>query len=86
MAIIVKHKATQEEYILLGTGFGAYKASKPGLIGGSLFPDEEEGTYTMMTVSDYNGNIHWMKDTEFLVIEIDGIKMKEFKSKKNKNR
>lgn len=86
MAIIVKHKKTGEEYVLLGTGYGAFKASRPGLIGGSLFPEEEEGTYHMLAVSDFTGNIHWFEDEAFQVTEVDGIKLKELKPNRLKKK
>ncbi|MDA8227987.1 MAG: hypothetical protein M0T74_09895 [Desulfitobacterium hafniense] len=43
MAIIVRHKENGKVFALIGTGYGAYKATRPSLLGGSLFPHEEEG-------------------------------------------
>ncbi len=41
MATIVQHLDTYDKYILLGAGFGAYKATRPSFFGGNLFPNEE---------------------------------------------
>lgn len=81
MAVIVKNKATGTKYVLLGAGFGAFKAATGGFLGGSLFPEEDEGTFHKVAVSDFNGAIHWMNDHEFAVVEVDGIPIHELKEK-----
>lgn len=50
MGIIVRDKKTHRKYILLGTGFGAYKAVRPSFFGGNLMPHEEEGTIATVAV------------------------------------
>lgn len=77
MSVIVKNKSTQKKYILLGTGFGAYKAIRPSLIGGNLLPHEEEGMIKVVAVCDYKGDINWINSDNLQVIEIDGIKISE---------
>lgn len=77
MAVIVKVKNTQKKYILLGTGYGAYKAVTPSFLGGNLFPNEEEGTLLMAAVCDNNGDIIWVKSDALQVIEVDGVKISE---------
>jgi hypothetical protein len=72
MATIVEHKPTGETYTLLGTGFGAYRATRPSVFFGSLIPKEDEGELAMVAVCDREGNIGWIPSEELLVVEIDG--------------
>lgn len=41
MAIIVEHKDSGKKYILLGTGFGTFKALRPSIFFGNWFPKEQ---------------------------------------------
>ncbi len=77
MAIVVKNKENNRKYILLGTGFGAYKAVRPSFFGGNLLPHEEEGTITIVAVCNYKGDIIWIESDKLQVIEVDGIKISE---------
>ena len=77
MAVIVKHTQTGHNYILLGTGFGAYKATRPSLFFGNLAPTEESGQTTMVAVSNDQGQIGWIHSEELQVVEIDGKKPNE---------
>lgn len=77
MAIIVRIKDTHKKYILLGTGFGAYKAVRPSLFGGDLIPHEEEGTIRSVAVCDSKGDIIWIDSNNLQVIEVDGVKISE---------
>ena len=52
MATIVRSKQNGKKYILLGTGFGAYKATRPGVFFGNLIPEEEQGQIKMVAVCD----------------------------------
>ncbi|MFE5323670.1 hypothetical protein ACFQ88_33795 [Paenibacillus sp. NPDC056579] len=72
MATIVKHKQSGKTYVLIGTGYGAYKAMLPGVFGGSLFPQEESAEIPLAAVSDRYGNMVWMLTEELLVVEVDG--------------
>ena len=74
MATIVEHTATGKKYLLLGTGFGAYKATRPSLFFGNLAPSEEEGISPMTAVCNDNGKILWINSHEMKVIEVDGVK------------
>lgn len=73
MAIIVKHEALGIEYVLIGTGYSFYKDSIPSPLGGSFFPDVEEGEVKMVAVCDALGAISWLPTDEVKVISIDGI-------------
>ncbi|MCC5910916.1 MAG: hypothetical protein JJT76_10820 [Clostridiaceae bacterium] len=77
MSVIVKDKNTNKTYILLGTGFGAYRAVSPSFFGGNLFPHEEEGTIATVAVCDSKGDIIWINSDDLQVIEIDGAKVSE---------
>ncbi len=72
MAIIVQHKQSHNNYILLGTGFGIYKSSRPSFLFKNLFPVEEQKDFDLVAVSDRNGNIKWFYSEELVVVEVDG--------------
>lgn len=72
MATIVQYKRDGKKYILLGTGFGAYKSTRPGVFFGNLLPNEEQGQITMVAVCDHAGNIQWTHSDELTVVEVDG--------------
>ena len=38
MATIMEHRESGNRYILLGTGYGAYKSSRPSRVFGNLIP------------------------------------------------
>ncbi|NDI34428.1 hypothetical protein [Chengkuizengella sediminis] len=81
MATIVLHKASGKRYILLGTGYGAYKATRPGLIGGDLFPNEEQDEIPAASVCDEFGTIQWLYTNELQVVEVDGKSIGEYGEK-----
>ncbi|HAS72558.1 MAG TPA: hypothetical protein DCS67_00265 [Clostridiales bacterium UBA8960] len=72
MAILVKHELTGVEYVMIGTGYSFYKDSIPSPLGGSFFPDVEEGEVKMVAVCDSVGTISWLSSDEVKVISIDG--------------
>jgi hypothetical protein len=72
MAVIVKHIESGEKFILLGTGFGAFKATRPSLFFGNLAPTEEAGQVTMVAVCNSQGQIGWIHSDELQVVEVDG--------------
>ena len=79
MATIVERKDTHERFVLIGTGFGMAHASQPGVIFGSLLPDEKESEETMLCIADRDGEIAWVPSDRMRVIEIDGKSPGEFK-------
>lgn len=89
MPIVVEHRKTLKKFILLGVGYGTYKATRPSFIGGNLFPNEEEGETRVVAVCDKNGNIIWFSPNKLRVVEIDGIKLEKlnnvFDEEKQKN-
>ncbi|MBS4021335.1 MAG: hypothetical protein KGZ79_02780 [Dethiobacter sp.] len=72
MATIVEHEGTGKRYVLVGTGFGAFKASRPSFFGGNLFSHEDEGQIPIAAVCDKKGIIRWFLTDELKVIAIDG--------------
>lgn len=77
MATIVKNINNGKKYFLVGTGFGAYKATRPSFLGGNLFPVEDEDTITVVAICDAYGNINWIQSSEIKVISIDGVPISE---------
>ncbi|MEA4900534.1 hypothetical protein [Desulfitobacterium sp.] len=77
MTIIVRHRKSNKVYALIGTGYGAYKATTPSFLGGNLFPHEEEGEIPVAAVTNEEGEIQWFYTNELEVIEMDGVKIKE---------
>lgn len=77
MAIVVSYKKDGKKYILIGTGFGAYKATRPSFFGGNLFPHEDEGNIRVVAVADREGDIHWVDSDDLRVIEVDGNKIED---------
>ena len=72
MATIVTHKDEGGKYILLGAGFGVYKATRPSLFLGNLAPSEEGGEVSMVFLCDRTGKVGWVKSEDIRVISIDG--------------
>ncbi|MFS1512417.1 hypothetical protein VQL36_08285 [Chengkuizengella sp. SCS-71B] len=64
-----------------GTGYGAYKATRPGFIGGDLFPNEEQDEIPVASVCDEFGTIQWLYTNELQVVEVDGKRIEDFKEK-----
>ena len=72
MATIVRVKSTSETGILVGTGLGAFRSSRPSWIGGSLFPTEEEGEIQLVALANARGEIGWFVTEDTEVVSVDG--------------
>ena len=72
MAIKVRHNENGRVYMLLGVGFGAYKATHASVFLGNLWPTEDEAQMTMVAVCDGKGIIRWAHSNDVEVIDIDG--------------
>ena len=72
MAVIVRHAETGDRYILLGTGYGAYRATRPSLFFGALAPVEEEGKLEVAAICASDGRIGWAYSQQLVVVEVDG--------------
>ena len=72
MATIVESLQDKAVYILLGAGFGAYKAIKPHWLFGNLGTEEESDEITVLAVCDFNGKVGWIRSDQVRVISVDG--------------
>ncbi|GMQ57214.1 hypothetical protein AN1V17_16090 [Vallitalea sediminicola] len=86
MGVIVRDKITHKKYVLLGSGFGVYKAVRPSFFGGNLIPHEEEGTIATIAVCDSKGDIIWINSNNLQVVEVDGVKMEEIAIYEDENK
>lgn len=77
MAIIVEDKKSKKQYFLLGASLGIYKTSRPNMLGGNIFPYEEEGAVQSVGVCDQSGQIFFMDSNLLKVVKIDGRRLEE---------
>jgi hypothetical protein len=73
MVTIVKHEPTGKKYVLIGTGYGAYKTGKPPVFVANRLPVEDSGTIKMASVSNEKGEIFWLPTDELIIVEINGM-------------
>ena len=68
MAVIIRHKTSHIELVLLGPGYAAYMAmSQAGLV-----VDAESGELFKVAACDQQGRIHWLDAEDVEVVEVDG--------------
>ena len=72
MAVLVEHKDSGKCYVLVGTGFGAFKALRPHKFLGNLSQYEEEGEIALVSVCNRKGEIVWFYSDDLRVVNIDG--------------
>lgn len=72
MATIVEDTRDGGVYVLLGAGFGAYKAMKPNWLLGNLLADEESDELSMIAVCDFKGHVGWLHSGHVRVLRVDG--------------
>ncbi|MBN1917731.1 MAG: hypothetical protein JW889_07475 [Verrucomicrobia bacterium] len=77
MAIVVENKRTLDRYVLIGTGYGAYRSERPGLFLGNWMPDEKSGAYPMAAVATLDGEIGRFCSDQVRVASVDGRKVSE---------
>lgn len=73
MAVIVKHIKSGKSYVVVGTGFGAFKATKPNWFFGNLMSDEQSGELSVVAVCGAEGAIGWIESDALTVVSIDGV-------------
>ena len=76
MSIIVKHRNTSYEYILLGINGEVGKAN-PSRILSDFLNQEKSAISSSATVCDVRGNIFLVSIKDLIVVEIDGQKLTE---------
>ncbi len=77
MAVVVRHRQSGDEFILLGAGFGAYKAMRPSFFLGNIAPREEGGELPVALVCDSGGEVRWVRSENLEVLSVDGMKPSE---------
>ena len=77
MATVVRSKKNSREYVLLGTGFGAYQSKKPNWFFGDLIADTAEGQFAMVCVCDSKGTVGWLESADVQVVSVDGQSLSE---------
>jgi len=77
MATIVIHYATNQKFVLVGAGFGAFQSKKPNWLMGNLMSDTSEGQYAMSCVCDQHGDIGWVESSQLTVVSVDGVSPSE---------
>lgn len=73
MPIIVEHLKDNKRYIYIGASYSFYRDTSPSFFGGNLFPNEDEGEFNCVLVSDELGQLIWIPAGEIKVISINGI-------------
>ena len=73
MATIVAHKDCDGHFLLIGSGFGAYRTRMPGVFFGSLSPSEEAGEFPMALICDVHGQVGWIFTKDMTVVSVDGL-------------
>ena len=69
--IIVRFKRTDKDYILLGAGYGAYKAQ--GQAGWGSIPSTSKGEIPIVAICDETGEIDWVLSKDIYVVSVDGV-------------
>ncbi len=72
MTTKVRHKKSDKTYLLLGTGYGAFRAMAMANTLHALNPEIDEGEMGMIAVCDSNGTVRWIDHRMVEVIDIDG--------------
>lgn len=73
MTIIVQHVPTERRYLLVGSGYGAYRSSRPSAIFGSLAPKSTSGVLPVVLCADEVGGLRWIDSAELRVESVDGL-------------
>ena len=72
MAIVVTHKEYEGQFILVGAGYGAVKATRPSLFFGNLAPTEETGEHSLVLLCRDDGRVGWVDSSGVRVVSVDG--------------
>lgn len=78
MATIVRTKKEKQDYILIGTGFGAFQSEAPSVIFGNLDRQKHRGNLPIVFVCNHEGHIGWFPAKSVEVVSIDGHPPKNF--------
>lgn len=84
MATIVRDNLNDKFYVLIGTGFGIAKSSRPG----AFVPEATTSSSTesgMLAVANSDGDILWLPSFMLSVISVDGKPCRELLAKARKD-
>ncbi len=71
MAVIVRHEDEQDQqYILLGTGFGMFKAMRGATLG-DILSKSDEGDRSLAALCGVEGKIIWADTSRLTVVSVD---------------
>lgn len=74
MATVVELKENGLKFLLVGTGFGHYKATERGFFD-MLIEDENESP--MVCICDSKGALYWTSSNNIKVVSVDGVFIEE---------
>jgi len=72
MATIVVEKESRTRFVLVGSGYGAFKATRPGMFLGNWAPTETDGEFPLVLVCNSAGDLFWGQSSEFEILSVDG--------------
>lgn len=72
---IVQLKSTEKQYILLGTGYGMFKAQ--GQPGWGKMVNTSKGEKYLVALSNELGEVLWTESNNITVISVDGHRVSE---------
>ncbi len=72
MATIVQNINDGKNYVLLGSGYGAFRATAPSAFFGNLAPQTNKGELPLVLVTNASGETAWMYSNAIRVISVDG--------------
>lgn len=78
MATIFIHEGTGKRYVLVGTGLGMYRTSRPHRLIGNMGGEETSGTHDCVCGADERGVLHWFESDDLTVLTVDGKTPKEW--------
>jgi len=68
---IVRLNSTEKEYVLLGTGFGMFKAQ--GQAGWGKMVNTSKGDKRVVALSNEFGQVLWADSNDITVVSVDGV-------------
>ena len=73
MATKVRHRKNGKTFLMLGTGYGAFKAMAMANTFHAMNHEIDEGELGMIAICDSAGQIHWIDHRLVEVVEVDGV-------------
>ena len=72
MTTIVRHRESGERHLLVGSGYGLYRSTRPSVLLGSLAPHTTTGEFPVALCADALGSLKWLPTEELLVESVNG--------------